>query len=164
FGYSVADVALLYLANHVLNTFLGTKIGAWISRVGERVALRVEYIGLALIFTGYAFVESANVAAALYILDHVLFAMAIAMKTYFQKIADPRDISATAAVSFSINHIAAVVIPAAFGLIWLTSPGLVFLLGAGMALVSLLLATNVPLAPGRDNITHWRLPAQLQKS
>ncbi|MGS2723977.1 MFS transporter [Porticoccus sp. GXU_MW_L64] len=164
FGYSVADVALLYLANHVLNTLLGAKIGAWISRVGERVALRVEYIGLALVFTGYAFVESANIAAALYIIDHVLFAMAIAMKTYFQKIADPKDISSTAAVSFSINHIAAVVIPALFGLIWLTSPGLVFLLGAGMALISLLLASNVPEAPNPDNITHWRSPAQWQKS
>ncbi|UTW45267.1 MFS transporter [bacterium SCSIO 12696] len=164
FGYSVADVALLYLANHVLNAFMGTKIGAWISRVGERVALRVEYIGLALIFTGYAFVESANVAAALYILDHVLFAMAIAMKTYFQKIADPKDISATAAVSFSINHIAAVVIPAAFGLIWLVSPGLVFLLGAGMAVISLLLATNVPVAPAPDNITHWPSSGRLQKT
>ena len=30
------------------------------------------------------------------------------IKTYFQKIADPQDIAATAAVAFTINHIAAV--------------------------------------------------------
>ena len=40
------------------------------------------------------------------------FALAIAIQTYFQKIADPADIAATAGVSFTINHIAAVVMPA----------------------------------------------------
>jgi hypothetical protein len=73
--------------------------------------------------------------------------MAIAIETYFQKIADRQDIAATAGVSFTISHIAAVVIPAAFGLIWLVSPAAVFLAGAAMAAVSLLLALNVPARP-----------------
>ena len=78
--------------------------------------------------------------------------MAIAMKTYFQKIADPADIAPTAGVAFTINHIAAVVIPAAFGLIWLVSPSAVFLIGAGMAGISLVLARLVPTDPieGRE--------------
>ena len=45
----------------------------------------------------------------------MFFALAIAIKTYFQKIADPRDIASTAGVAFTINHIAAVVLPAALG-------------------------------------------------
>lgn len=67
--------------------------------------------------TAYAFVENATLAAGLYVADHVFFALAIAIKTYFQKIADPADIASTAGVSFTISHIAAIVIPAAFGVL-----------------------------------------------
>lgn len=137
FGYSVADITLLYMINHLLNIYIAPKIGAWIGVVGERKALTLEYIGLFLVFSGYALVENQYAAAALYVIDHLFFAMAIAIKTYFQKIADPADIASNAGVSFTINHIAAVVIPALFGLIWLYEPSLVFWAGAGLALCSL---------------------------
>ena len=111
----------------------------------------LEYSGLALIFTAYAFVDSAWIAVLLYVLDHLLFAMAIAIRSYFQKIADPADFASTAGVAFTINHIAAVVIPVTFGLIWLYSPAIVFLAGAAMALVSLALAGLVPNDPQEGN-------------
>ena len=57
-------------------------------------------------------------------------------------------LASTAAVGFTINHIAAVVIPAAFGFLWLVSPAAVFLAGAGMAAASALLASLVPARPG----------------
>lgn len=151
FGFSAADIALLFLVNHLINVMLAPKIGRFIVRFGERHALTLEYLGLIVIFIAYAVVESAWVAALLYILDHVLFAMAIGIKSYFQKIADPADMASTAGVSFTINHIAAVVIPVTFGLVWLHSPAIVFLAGAGMALVSLLLARLVPADPGEGN-------------
>jgi len=151
FGYSASDIALLFLVNHLINALLAPKIGRFIVRFGERHALTLEYLGLIVIFVSYALVEVAWVAALLYILDHVLFAMAIGIKSYFQKIADPADMASTAGVSFTINHIAAVVIPVTFGLIWLHSPGVVFLAGAGMALVSLVLARLVPADPGEGN-------------
>lgn len=157
FGYSAADIALLYLVNHTLSLFLAPKIGALIGRIGERKALTIEYIGLIIVFSGYAFVSNAYVAAGLYVIDHVFFALAIAIKTYFQKIADPKDIAATASVSFTISHIAAVFIPVLFGLIWLQSPALVFLLGAAMALVSLLLSLLIPDQPEAGQETRsWR--------
>ena len=109
FGYSVQQITVLYMINHVINFFLAPKIGLWIAKVGERKALTLEYLGLISIFFGYALVESANAAAVLYVIDHLFFAMAIALKTYFQKIADPKDIASSAGVSFSINHIAAVI-------------------------------------------------------
>ena len=151
FGYSAADITLLFLANCALNVFLAPKIGALIARFGERRALTFEYIGLIAVFTAYAFVENAEIAAGLYIVDHLFFALAIAIKTYFQKIADPADIAATAGVAFTINHIAAVVLPVAFGLLWLISPAAVFLAGSGMALISLLLSRLVPRDP-RDGL------------
>ena len=106
---------------------------------------------LILIFTAYAFVETAWVAVILYVLDHLFFAMAIAIKSYFQKIADPADMASTAGVSFTINHIAAVVIPVTFGMVWLYSPSVVFLAGAAMAAVSLLFSRMVPRNPGDGN-------------
>lgn len=117
----------------------------WIGRVGERRALTLEYTGLIFVFIGYALVESAEVAGFLYILDHLFFAMAIALKTYFQKIADPKDIAGSMGVSFSINHIAAVVIPVIFGVIWLYNPSLVFYAGAAIACLSLILSRFVPV-------------------
>jgi len=122
-----------------------------ISRFGERSALTLEYAGLIFIFTAYAFVEWAPFAVVLYVLDHVLFAMAIAIRSYFQKIADPADIASTAGVSFTINHIAAVVIPVTFGIVWLHSPSVVFIAGAVMAAFSLLLARLVPRDPREGN-------------
>ena len=151
FGFSVANIALLFLVNHVINAAVAPRIGRLIMRYGERLALSLEYAGLIIIFTAYAFVEVAWVAALLYICDHILFSMAIAIKSYFQKIADPADIASTAGVSFTINHIAAVVIPVTFGIIWLYSPRFVFLAGTGMAVVSLLLALLIPNNPREGN-------------
>lgn len=154
FGYGVDDIALLFLLNGAINIFLAPRIGRLISRWGERRALVFEYSGLILVFVSYAFVSSGPWAAVLYVIDHMFFALAIAIKTYFQKIADPADIASTAAVGFTINHIAAVVIPALFGLLWLVSPAAVFLAGAGLAAGSLALSSLVPArpAPGAETV------------
>ncbi len=161
FGYDAATITLLYLLNHAINMVLAPKIGKLIGKWGERRALTFEYIGLFIVFVSYAFVENHILAGGLYVIDHLFFAMAIAIKTYFQKIADPADISSTAGVSFTINHIAAVFIPAAFGLLWLVSPSAVFLAGAAMAFVSLVLALNVPTdpEPGNEVVRGYKSPA-----
>ena len=127
FGYSAANIAALFLINHLFNFLFAERIGAWIGRIGERHALTLEYVGLIVVFVAYAFVENAYVAAGLYVVDHMFFALAIAIKTYFQKIADPADIASTAGVSFTINHIAAVIIPFVLGFVWLQSHAAVFL-------------------------------------
>ncbi len=155
FGYSAADISLLYLANYVFNLFFAPRIGAWVGKVGERRALRLEYVGLIVVFTSYAFVEDATIAAGLYIVDHLFFALSIAINTYFQKIADPRDIAASSSVSFTINHIAAVVIPVLLGILWLSSSTAVFLVGSGIAMASLLLCGLIPDSPQRGRETRF---------
>ena len=91
-------------------------------------------------------------AASLYVIDHFFFALAIAISTYFQKIADPADIASNASVSFTINHIAAVIVPVVLGIVWLKSPAMVFFTGVAFALISLCLALMVPPhpEPGRE--------------
>jgi predicted MFS family arabinose efflux permease len=156
FGFGADEVALMFLANGLLSMWLAPKIGGLVAKWGEKRALTVEYMGLILVFLAYSIVEWAPLAVALYMLDHVLFAMAIAQKTYFQKIADPADMASTAGVSFTINHIAAVVLPALMGLLWLISPSWVFILGAIMAAISLMLARFVPIKP--VNGLEWKSP------
>ena len=151
FGFSVGEISLLFLINATFNIFLAPRIGKLIGKIGERNALVFEYIGLIAVFMGYALVESPMIAVVLYVLDHLFFAMAIAQKTYFQKIANPADIASTAGVSFTINHIAAVVIPVLFGSLWLISPAWVFYAGAVMAVMSLVLAFNIPRNPEEGN-------------
>lgn len=158
FGMAVHEVTALFIINYIANMAAGPFIGGWIGRFGDRNMMIVQYSGLLMVFLAYggiyAFGWGVVVASVLYVLDHLFFAMNITLKTYFQKIADPADIAPTAAVAFTINHIAAVFLPAALGYLWVTSPGGVFLLAAGMACISLGLACLVPRepAPGYETI------------
>ncbi len=151
FGYTAAQVTLLFLINYAFNWIFAERIGMLIGRFGERNSLTLEYGGLVIVFTAYAFVENAYVAAGLYVIDHMFFALYIAMTTYFHKIADPSDLASSAGVSFTINHIAAVIVPAALGLVWVVSNSAVFLIGTGFAVCSLGLSQNVPNNPGPGN-------------
>ena len=157
FGYSASQVTLLFLINYAFNWVFAERIGQLIGRFGERRALTFEYIGLIMVFIAYGLVQNATIAAFLYILDHMFFAMAIAISTYFQKIADPKDMASSAGVSFSINHIAAVIIPAILGLVWIWSHSLVFYIGALFALLSLIAAQFIPKTPSPNQETRFSL-------
>lgn len=157
FGFAVHEVTSLFLITLLANILSAPLVGKAVEVFGERNALVFEYIGLAVIFFLYGglyyFGWGVVLASALYVFNHIFFSLALALKTYFQKIADPQDIAPTAAVAFTINHIAAVFLPALLGYLWLTSPGLVFLAAAGMAIVSLLLSLLIPRHPVRGNET-----------
>ena len=153
FGFDVEDITLLFLLNAAINMWLAPRVGRLVARWGERRALIFEYVGLIGVFTGYALVENAALAAGLYVVDHLFFALALAISSYFQKIADAADIASTAGVSFSIDHTAAVTVPVVLGFLWLTSPAMVFLIGGAMAAFSLLLACNIPARPAPGNET-----------
>ena len=157
FGLNIKDMLLLILLNEVLNMVLAPLVGRFIKRFGEGRTLIIEYIGLVPIFIFYGIVTTPWVALLLFILDHLFFKLAFAMKTYLQKIADPEDMASTAAVAFTINHIAAVVVPLIFGVIWLISPAWVFFAGAGLAAGSLILSWLIPRWPETGNETRLRL-------
>ena len=151
FGFAVHQLTALYLINLAFNMVLGPVFGKVVARFGERNTLIFEYVGLALVFFAYGgiymFGWGIILAGTLFVIDHLFFSLAFALKTYFQKIADPADIAPTAAVAFTINHIAAVGLPVMLGLVWLISPILVFVMAALMALTSLALAFLIPRHP-----------------
>jgi hypothetical protein len=145
FAYSVREITLLFLVNNAINYFISPMIGRAIIVHGERKVMTLEYASLILIFTAYAFVASKWLVALLYILDHVFFNFAIAIRTYFQKVGHPKDIAPSMAVGFTINHIAAVVLPVLGGLVWMIDYRIVFLCGAGMSLISLMAVQKIKL-------------------
>ncbi len=136
FGFTVQEIATLFLLNNFVNYFLSPFIGKCIVKYGERKVLSLEYLALIFIFCGYAVVEDKYLAGLLYVADHIFFNFAIAIKTFFQKISDPADIAPSMAVGFTINHIAAVVLPTVGGLLWLVDYRIPFLLGAFLCVLS----------------------------
>ena len=143
FSYTVPEVVALFLLNNCVNFFLSPFIGKCIVRYGERRVLSLEYGALIIIFIAYGIVDSKIIAGMLYIADHVFFNFSIAIRTFFQKIADPRDIAPSMAVGFTINHIAAVFLPVLGGLLWIIDYRFVFFSGAALSLVSFILVQYI---------------------
>jgi len=143
FQFSVREVTVLFVINNITNYFLSPLIGKSIIRFGEKRVLSLEYFSLIFIFLAYAIVDSKILVAILYILDHIFFNFAIAIRTYFQKVGDPRDIAPSMAVGFTINHIAAVFLPAIGGLLWIVDYRIPFVCGAGLSMISLIAVQQI---------------------
>ena len=150
FDYTVQEVTVLFVINNTINFFSSPLIGKAIIRFGERKVLSLEYFSLIFIFLAYVAVASRLLAGLLFILDHLFFNCSIGINTYFQKVADPRDIAPSMAVGFAINHIAAVVLPALGGLLWMLDYRIPFFSGAAMSVVSLLAVQRIRGQGGRS--------------
>jgi predicted MFS family arabinose efflux permease len=146
FECTVTEITLLFVANNAVNFFLSPAIGRAIVRFGERWVLSLEYGGLIGVFLVYAFSDAKWVIVAMYIIDHILFNFSIAIRTYFQKVADPKDIAPSMAVGFTINHIAAVVMPVIGGALWMVDYRIPFVAGALLSLISLIAVQRIPEA------------------
>jgi len=154
FDYSVADMAMLMLVTTALNSMLAPRLGALVMKAGERHTITLENVVLILVFAGYATTSSWRVAGVLFVLDGIFFTLTLAQRTYFQKIADPADMASTMSTAFTINHIAAVIVPVAFGALGMVNPSIIFWMGACVAPVSLSLSFLVPRhpAPGHETV------------
>ncbi len=143
FHYTVQEVTILFVINNSINYFLSPLVGRSILRFGERKVLSLEYLSVIVLFTSYAVTDSRLLVALIYILDQAFFTFAIAIRTYFQKVADPRDIAPSMAVGFTINHVAAVFLPAIGGMVWMIDHRIPFFAGAAMGAVSLLAVQKI---------------------
>ncbi|MDR2696177.1 MAG: MFS transporter, partial [Deltaproteobacteria bacterium] len=143
FEYSITEISVLFIINNALNWFLNPLIGKAINMWGERRLLTLEYVAVLGIFSGYALLDNHLLICVLYVIDQVVYNFAIAVRTFFQKIAAPEDIAPSMAVSVTINHFAAVGVPAVGGMLWLVEYSIPFWMGAGLALVSLLLVQYI---------------------
>lgn len=150
FGLGLPEITGLFILNNLINVFANPLIGRAINRFGERALLTLEYAVVTVAFMVYAFSDSKWLVTGLYVLDQLVINFAMCVSTYFQKIGDPEDISPTMAVGFTINHIAAVVIPVIGGALWLWDARLVFLGGAALSLCSLVAAQFIRTQEGKE--------------
>ena len=146
FDYSVQEVTILFVINNSINYFLCPIVGKSIIRFGERKVLSLEYFSVIFIFSAYATTDSKLLVALIYILDQIFFTFAIAIRTYFQKVGDPQDIAPSMAVGFTINHLAAVFLPAIGGMLWVIDYRIPFFAGAAMGVISLLAVQKIKTA------------------
>jgi MFS family permease len=137
----VQQTALLLMLNNVINTFTAPLLGYLVAWLGERLVLTINFLGLVGVFLGYAFVPIVPVLFALFVLDHVFFGFNLALESYFQKIArSPQEITSNVSMAQTINHVSALVVPVLGGLLWeYVSPSAPFLVGVGVAVISLVL-------------------------
>jgi MFS family permease len=140
FHFSVRDMTLLFIVNNIVAYILNSLIGKAINRFGERFISSIEYSGVIVIFLVYAFSTSKNVVMLMYIFDNILYNFDVAIRTYFQKVANPADIASTMSVGFTINHIAAVFLPALGGYFWMIDYRIPFIAGSALGVVSLVAA------------------------
>jgi MFS family permease len=149
YGIDVRQTAALLLVNSLISTYTLSQLGRLVSRFGERKVLTWNFLGLFVVFVGYAYVTVLPVLYALFILDNVFFGFNVAVDSYFQKIAHSvEEITSNVSMAQTINHISALIVPVLGGLLWTRiSPSATFLFGAGIALVSLGLAQLIPRTP-----------------
>ena len=157
FHFSVQEITFLFIVNNLIAYILNPLIGRAIVRFGERRISSIEYAGVIVIFLTYAFTDSKLLISFMYVADSLLFNFSVAIRTYFQKVGDPRDIAASMAVGFTINHVAAVFLPALGGFLWMIDYRIPFIMGAALGVVSLVAAqwmrvpkgtAEVPVPPG----------------
>jgi len=158
FQFSVKEITLLFMLNNAINYFLSPLIGKAIIRFGEQKVLTVEYFSLIFVFVAYATVESKMIIAILYILDHIFFNFSMGIRTFFQKVGDADHMAPTMAMGFTINHIAAVVIPVLGGLAWVVDYRIPFMAGAIMSLISLIAVQFINRSIQKADIRHNALP------
>lgn len=140
FHFTVQGITILFIINNLINWIINPMIGRAINAFGERYLCTIEYLGVIVVFLTYAYSSSKWLVAAIYIMDYILFNFSVAIRTYFQKIADPADIAPTSAVGFTINHVAAVFLPALGGYLWMLNYRIPFIMGAVLGAISLVLA------------------------
>lgn len=150
YAFSIIEVAGLFVLNNIVGYFANPLIAKGINYFGEKKVLSFEYIALVFIFYAYTQWDWKWGVAILYILDHIFFNFSFGIKTYLQKIADPKDIAPSNAVGFAINHIAAVVIPFAGGMLWMIDWKLPFYAGIALSVLSLVFAQMIKIIPDKN--------------
>jgi len=138
------QIDTLMLINAVASFLVAAPVGRLIDRIGERRSMSFYYAAIALTFAGYALVRHVLVLEVLWVVDSILFSFGVGITTYLNRIVRPGEMTPSLAMGQTMNHVAAVVIPIAGGLLWhrygYHAP---FWCGVAAALASLLIAQAV---------------------
>lgn len=137
--------AKLWIIGSLVGLVFTPVAGALVDRFGERTMLLIDAGATALICFGYGMAEHLGFSdrgalvfvCACFVLDYLFFAVSMARDTYVAKIAESRDeLTATLSMGVTINHLIAMIVPWAGGLLWFHyGYEWVFAAAGGLALV-----------------------------
>ncbi len=141
---TIDAIAALMLINAVASFVAAAPVGRLIDRLGERQTMTFYYTAIALTFAGYALTQNLLILKSLWVVDNILFSFGVGISTYLNRIVRPGEMTPSLSMGQTMNHVAAVVVPVAGGLLWhrfnYHAP---FWCGVGAALISLLLTQRV---------------------
>jgi predicted MFS family arabinose efflux permease len=136
---------VLWAAVQGIGFLLSPRVGKLIDRIGERRILTVYYVLVTLFFLCYAFVRSQYFLFGVFVLDGATFAFNTGLVTYVNKIAPPRDHTATLSMGVAWNHVASVSMPFLGGILWSTlGYQWAFLIGLPAAAASIIIVQRLP--------------------
>jgi predicted MFS family arabinose efflux permease len=142
-------------------------LGRAVDGLGEKTVLTLEAFFLIFVCAGYGFSRTLFsertafiVAASCFVADQLLMSVNMARSTYLHKIALHRDhVTPTLTMSVSLDHIFSITVALVGGVIWAKfGYQMVFLFGAGIAVVNLLSAQFIRI-PQRPAPQPGALPA-----
>lgn len=149
-----SEVAFILFINAGLTMAASPLVGSWADRFGERRLLAWYYGLVVLVFYLYTQVETLAAAlpltpvvifAVIFALDNLLFTGAIGIQTYIRRLAPSEDLSPSLAMGLTMNHVAAVSVPWAAGIIWTQYQyQSIFAAGMGVAVIAFLLCFLIP--------------------
>jgi predicted MFS family arabinose efflux permease len=154
FNQPTQTLATLLTIGGVIGILFQPLLGWAIDHLGERLVLIWEAILLMLVCLGYAYAKDifANHTAFLiicvcFLLDQMLMSVNMARAMYIKKIArQPDHVQATLTAGVTIDHIFSISIALIGGLIWNAfGYEVVFLLGVGIAFLSLIAAWKIDI-------------------
>ena len=146
YGINLGTMLGLWICIQFAGWFINPLVGKWIDRVGERPVLSTYYGCMVLVFMGYVLVPHAGFLCALFVADSIFFSLGMALTTYVGRIAPSEEHTPTLSMGVAMNHVAAVIMPLAGGLLWdYISYQWLFVMGAAVAALSVAVALRVPV-------------------
>jgi predicted MFS family arabinose efflux permease len=144
-GLSISAVSIIFLLCNLVMIFTNRWMGNLTDKLGERSILAGSSLVLIFIFVGYAYVDYLPILIGFYLIDNMLFNSAIALRSYLMKISNSEDLTGCLSFGMTSNHIAAVVIPVAGGVIWsYFGHEVTFMIGAGIVFIDMIFSLMVP--------------------
>jgi len=141
----LTTILAMWIVTQVIGWFSSPAVGRLIDRIGERRVLVFYYAFMTLCFVGYAFIRNKYVLYGVFLLDSSFFVFAMALTTYIGRLVPPNEKTMTLSMGVAMNHIAAVSMPLAGGLLWkYLGYQWTFLIGSAAAAVSVWVAWHVP--------------------
>jgi predicted MFS family arabinose efflux permease len=142
---SLTTILAMWIVTQAIGWFSSPAVGRLIDRIGERRILVFYYAFMTLCFVGYAFIRNKYVLYGVFLLDSSFFVFAMALTTYIGRLVPPNEKTMTLSMGVAMNHIAAVSMPLAGGLLWkYLGYQWTFLIGSAAAAASVWVASRVP--------------------